>query len=456
MLSIDLGRRYYPFFSNARVENAVIRGSRIRAAILVPPLSKVVFLNETAYEILKLLSRRLSLEEVVEVLAERYRASREVIKRDVVEFVSSAIREGFITEKEHGSVPVHKLEAPPPPLLRGYLSFPVDVDVEVTRKCNMKCLHCYSSASIEGRDLPIEVIEELASELAARGALRVMLGGGEPLIRSDLPDIVRLFSEKGIAVLLSTNGLLFDESIGRELYLAGLRVIQFSLDGLGGTHDRVRGVPGAFKKVTEAVKTAKELGFTVLVKTVVMRDNLAEIPRLLGFVDALRVDMYSFNRAVPSGRARENWSRVHVSYADYEKVLRSLKGLMAGCRTAVRFEERAPGGAQRLSGEPSVCNAGVTYISLDSELYLKPCSFFPRGFSCGKLYESWRTLNDAWHGCALLKVLRSLTFEELEEPCRSCRRCYGGCRAAAILTFGRLKAPDPLCPLVEGVRLAGG
>ncbi|QOJ79099.1 radical SAM protein [Infirmifilum lucidum] len=453
-MPIELSKRYYPFFSNARTENTYIRGRLVKSIILVPPLDKVVFLNETATEILVLLGKGLTPLEIVEELSHLYGADRGEVERDVTSFIESGLREGFIREEGSRRVPLDKLENSMQ-LTQGYLKFPVDVDVEVTRRCNMRCVHCYSNAMPSGEQgPPLEFFETLADELGEGSAMRVLLGGGEPLLRDDIVEIVEAFTSRGLAVHMSTNGLLFDEEIAEELYRAGLRVIQFSLDGIGEIHDTLRGFPGAFDRVVGAIKTAKSLGFTVLVKSVVMRANVHEISKVYELISKLGVDFYSFNRAVPAGRARPNWSKVYVLYSEYEKVLGSVKEALGGSRMEAGFEERLLHVAKPSVAEPpSTCNAGISYISIDANLRVRPCSYFPERFTCGGLYRDWESLKEAWNGCGLLRELRGLSFEKLEEPCRSCRRCYGGCRAAALLLYNRVTAPDPLCPLVE--RLGG-
>lgn len=411
----------------------------------------MIFLNNTATEILTLMDGRRTLQDIVDELAERYSASYDEISRDVLDFVSSSLREGFVSKRKSESVPVDRLKEDRPPS-QGYLRFPVDVDLEVTLKCNMQCIHCYSNASALGGAGPsLEMIDRLACELGENRAFRVLLGGGEPLMNEDIVDIVKRFSREGLSVHISTNGLLFEEELAKELHEAGLRVVQFSLDGIGKTHEIIRGEDGAFDRVIEAIRLAKEIGFTVLVKTIVMKINLQEIPEIYRLVSRLGVDFYSFNRAVPSGRAIPNWSRVYVPYSEYESMLRNMKREMRRGRIEVGFEERVLPRSVALppTETPSMCNAGISYISLDSEFHVRPCGYFPSDFSCGKLYEKWEAIREAWHNCVLLNGLRNMRLSVLDEPCRSCRRCYGGCRAAALLHFSRITAPDPQCPIVE-------
>jgi aryl-alcohol dehydrogenase-like predicted oxidoreductase len=106
--------------------------------------------------------------------------------------------------------------------VEGRLAYPVDVDLEVTGRCNMRCVHCYSRASPLGPPGPrMGEVEALAGELGGGGAMRVLVGGGEPLLREDIVEVVERFTRAGVAVNMSSNGFFFTESLGAELYGAG-------------------------------------------------------------------------------------------------------------------------------------------------------------------------------------------------------------------------------------------
>ena len=459
---------FYPRFLDARIENARIRDTIIRASIVIPPFYEVVFLNDTATETLYLLGKVHSLGEVVSLLSKRYNEREDVIMRDVRAFINQGLKTGFITRKPTVS-PLEKLEFTTDYSGHFYedkLRFPVDVDIEVTRKCNMNCMHCYSSSSLYTRltGPSLEDIDILSEELAEGHVLRVLIGGGEPLLRDDIVEIVKMFTKRGMYVLLSSNGYYFDYDIGRELFAAGLRVIQFSVDGVGDTHDNIRGVKGAFRRVVQAIDVARELGFHVMVKSIAMRSNIAELPALARLLCDKGVEAYYINRPVPAGRAKENWSKIHVYYKELEKTRRLIEAVWknSGCRGKLGVENRKIMGASSNNGGSlgGICNAGITYVSLDALLHVKPCGFYPVSYSCGRLYREYDSLAEAWEECPIFKLLRRLSTRSLEEPCRSCGLCNGGCRAAALLMFGRLTAPDPLCPLVEeglyGVGKHGG
>lgn len=274
-------------------------------------------------------------------------------------------------------------------------------------------------------------------------------------MHEDIVEIISSFARNKILPLLSTNGFFFDESLGKELFRAGLRIIQFNLDGLKDTHERIRGLPGIFPRVIEGIMTAKNLGYIVYVKCVAMGLNLKEIPRVYELARELGADFFVLNRAIPCGRARDNWRVVGVKYSELKGVINELRAI-EGPPTRLLVEERdVEGLVSRPLSSTGSCNAGKTLVGVSSSLSIKPCLYFPDSISCGRLFKEWGKLEAAWHSCEILKIMRSLKVSDLHEPCRSCRRCHGGCRAAALLLYGDLRGPDPLCPVVEGGAGAG-
>ncbi|MEQ8162223.1 MAG: radical SAM protein, partial [Smithellaceae bacterium] len=118
----------------------------------------------------------------------------------------------------------------------------------MTRRCNLKCIHCYSnSADIDYADeLTTDEGKELITDLAAFGSPVILFSGGEPLMRRDLFELARYATEKGMRAVISTNGTLITNEVAAKLKEIGLSYVGVSLDGLEKTHDRFRGKKGAF------------------------------------------------------------------------------------------------------------------------------------------------------------------------------------------------------------------
>ena len=434
-----------------RKENSVINEDYVVATILDYG-GGIHYLNETAYRILQLCDGRHSVEEIIEVIDEEYSGSRWSKTIGVYRTIVEGLRRGFIIPRGEGLDVKPRITGSPPerPLLN-FLHAPAQILLEITHRCNLKCKHCYLPRRL-GKEMTCGELVELARQLAEAGVLQVSVGGGEPLLRfAELVELVRALTSRGVDVILATNGTLFGEEEARELKHAGLRVVQFSLDGVGRVHDAIRGARGCFEKVVEAIGLAKTLGFKVLVKTVVQRENRDQLLELFKLLNKLGVDGWSVNRAVPSGRAYHLLPEIHLSSAEFDEAVKQVRETAdnySGVISVVLESEPGPLGSLGTSSRYALCPAGTTSLHIDPNGDVKPCSYFPPQFVCGNVKKD--RLLDVWFESQILNELRGLKRENLWEPCRSCRlACNGRCRGSAAAFFGDPRAPDPLCHVVE-------
>ncbi len=135
----------------------------------------------------------------------------------------------------------------------------------VTRRCNLRCVHCYSHS--EDRDyageLGTDEGKRLLDDLAGMGCPVVLFSGGEPLIRSDILELIRHAAAQGMRAVLSTNGTLITALLAAELHSIGLSYVGISLDGVGERHDAFRGVAGSFSRAMKAIDNCREAGLKV-------------------------------------------------------------------------------------------------------------------------------------------------------------------------------------------------
>ncbi|MBN1422950.1 radical SAM protein [Candidatus Fermentibacteria bacterium] len=158
---------------------------------------------------------------------------------------------------------------------------PAKLAWEVTERCNSRCLTC-SRRDAAPEELSTEEGMSLIQEAASLGVLSLSFSGGEPLLRRDLPDLVREAARLRLHASISTNGLLLRGETARMALEAGLSTAYLSLDGCEATHDRIRGVPGGFRKVTEGARwlVSSHPRPRVFYNTTISRANLAELPAI--------------------------------------------------------------------------------------------------------------------------------------------------------------------------------
>ncbi len=176
-----------------------------------------------------------------------------------------------------------------------------------TRRCNLRCRHCYALATdrtAEG-ELDTREAERLLDDLAAYGCPVVLFSGGEPLTRSDLPHLVAYATARGLKAALSTNGMLLDATLSSRLRDAGLTYAGISIDGNQAAHNRLRQDPDAYRKTLAGLQAARRAGLRVGLRHTLTRDSIANISHLFDLMEAEDVQRLCFYHLVPTGRAGE-------------------------------------------------------------------------------------------------------------------------------------------------------
>ncbi len=368
---------------------------------------------------------------------------------------------------------------------------PFQVVWNITRACNLKCLHCYESAGVKGADeLTTEEALRGIDILADAGVLILAFSGGEPTIRPDILQLIEHTSDRGMFTAVATNAVLFSSRKKvREFKKAGLQFAQISLDGIDPkTHDLFRGVPGTYEKTVKGIKNCVAEGLFVEMATTATRYNVDEIPALIDFAAKLGVNWFMVYNFVPTGRGSDIIEsdltpdeREHVLKICWNKMkcggVDVLSTAPQFARIAQEIEARptfagdaavvasAAGGEEplvvpthfynpKLSGELARladfiggCGAGRFYLSLEPNGDIFPCVFFPHDetMKVGNLFKD--DFEEVWRHSKLFLEIRDK--DNLKENCGSCQYRYtcGGCRARAYNYFNDVLAPDPGCIL---------
>ncbi|MEJ5376599.1 MAG: 12,18-didecarboxysiroheme deacetylase [bacterium] len=174
----------------------------------------------------------------------------------------------------------------------------------VTRQCNLRCVHCYSQSDscMPSGELTTQEGLDLIQDLASFECPVLLLSGGEPLMRSDLFLLAEKARDLGMRVVLSTNGTRIQDTVARRLYSIGLSYVGISLDGLGERHDRFRGVKGAFQAAMAGVKHCQDAGLKVGLRFTIHKGNVGEIPGIFDLVEKEGIPRICFYHLVYSGR----------------------------------------------------------------------------------------------------------------------------------------------------------
>ncbi len=174
-----------------------------------------------------------------------------------------------------------------------------------TKRCNLKCVHCYAFAEGEGQrkgELSTEEGKRLLDDLAGFGVPVILFSGGEPLLREDLPELIDYAVKKGMRAVISTNGTLITEEKARIFSKFSLSYIGVSLDGIGAVNDSFRGVEGAYDKAIAGIRNAKKEGIKVGLRFTINKRNFREIPAVFDLIEKEGIERACFYHLVYAGR----------------------------------------------------------------------------------------------------------------------------------------------------------
>lgn len=177
----------------------------------------------------------------------------------------------------------------------------------ITRRCNLKCVHCYAHAKDQEfkDELTTEEGLRLLDDLAEFGVPVVLFSGGEPLMRKDLTTLAKYAISKGMRAVISTNGTLITEEKARELKEIGLSYVGISLDGMQDVNDKFRGLKGSFDMALRGIENCKKAGIKVGLRFTINKHNSVEIPKIFDLVEEMKIPRICFYHLVYAGRGSE-------------------------------------------------------------------------------------------------------------------------------------------------------
>jgi len=328
------------------------------------------------------------------------------------------------------------------------LSAPLRVFIDITYRCNLRCKHCFTdSSAFHPEELTTEDLYSLIRQMREAGTFLLSIAGGEPLLRSDIFDVIQYAREQYIDVSMTSNGLVITEEIARRLHESGLRTITISVDGMESTHDAIRG-QGNWKKTVENIRLLRRYchSATIGIRNTVNTHNLHEAQSLITLAEDLGVDVLKFNPMRCFGRAEQN-RYLLISQEQYVAFLREVNSIQAKVKISV---PKTP-----LDSRPYEfidlgfgCTGGRETCNITPKGDFSACAFLGDGFVVGNIKDT--SFCELWE-----RVNKSVEYS-LSTTCTSCseyRNCRGGCRSRALYECGNINTVDPLCVLGKASRL---
>ena len=331
---------------------------------------------------------------------------------------------------------------------------------ETTRNCNLSCVHCRAAATCgpyEG-ELDTAAAFQLLDQIAKVAKPIVILTGGEPLMRADIFDIAKYGTGLGLRMVMAPNGTMVTADVAKRLAEVGIQRISVSIDGANEeSHDRFRGVKGAYRGALQGIENAKSAGIAFQINTTVTKTNLDQIPKILTLAEELGAVAHHIFLLVPTGRgkyivdqeinAREYEETLNWFYDQRNKTPLQLKATCAPhYHRILRQRAKADGEtvtfeSHGLDAVTRGCLAGTGFCFVSHRGIVQPCGFLD--LNCGDVTKE--PFNDIWVNSAQFKELRDTN--RLKGKCGICeyRKVCGGCRARAFEATGDFMDEEPLC-----------
>ncbi|MGZ4815087.1 MAG: radical SAM protein [Terriglobales bacterium] len=374
---------------------------------------------------------------------------------------------------------------------------------EVTKGCNLRCIHCRATATelSSPTDLATARAIDIIKQISDFANPILVLSGGEPLYRHDIFELAHFATDRGLRVALATNGTLVTKQVARRIVESGVKRVSISLDGADSlTHDTFRGIPGAFDAAIYGMKNLQELGMSVQINMTIAKHNAKQLPGVLELARRLGADALHTFLLVPVGCGVDIAAEQMVSPQEYEQMLNwfydqsktgdiELKATCAphyfrvvrqrraaerreavaagtmtygGVKPAIGPDEMAMPGSNAVvikpkghhTGHPSghpgdpemnamtkgcLAGTGVCFISHEGEVF--PCGYLP--VLAGDLRK--KKFAEIWNDSVVFEQLRDTN--NLKGKCGCCefRNVCMGCRARAFAATGDMLDPEPFC-----------
>ncbi len=343
----------------------------------------------------------------------------------------------------------------------------------MTRRCNLRCIHCYSSSQNirYGNELTPAEAKAMIRDLATFGSPVILFSGGEPLMHRGLPELARYAVDQGMRAVISTNGTLITRQNAAAFKEIGLSYVGVSLDGMKVTHDHFRGVEGAFDTAMKGIRTCRDLGIKVGVRFTINRHNVEDVPAIFDLLEKENIPRCCFYHLVYSGRGSKligedlshDQTRALLDLImdrtkdlfsrGLEKEILTVDNHADGPYLYLRLQKENPGRAAEVlellkMNEGNSSGNGIACISWDGEVHADQ---FWRGISFGNVRK--RPFSEIWMdtGNALMAKLKDKK-PYVTGRCAQCRWldiCAGNFRARSEAVTGDIWAPDPACYLTD-------
>ena len=337
--------------------------------------------------------------------------------------------------------------------MTGYKFFPDTIVWEITFACNMRCLHCGTSAGkVRPKELTTDEALGLIDELAGLECRSITLSGGEPLLRKDWRTLAERIRHHNMFLSMITNGFMVDEAVAEDFVRLKFDMVGVSFDGTAETHDYIRQNQGSHDRALKAMSLMHQASTRFCAVTQVSNINLGELDQIRQELTEVGCRLWRIQMTTCTGRMPKELT---LSLENYPRLIDKLLAFQRDYAKDKRNIDIDVGenigyygckGSELLEGSPYLgCFAGTRVLGIESDGTIKGCLSMPEEFVEGNIRE--RSLTEIWNDPNAFSYNRKFTRTSADGECRDCRYlvlCRGGCATTSYSATQR-RADNPYC-----------
>ncbi|MFX1505868.1 MAG: PqqD family peptide modification chaperone [Promethearchaeota archaeon] len=392
--------------------------------LLIINASRILNLNSTATFFVERILKGKSDSEITKELRSLYRVSEQQANADL-----QSLKEMIHTLSTTDDIcPIHSLQMEESNLTELPLSAPLRMDLALTYRCNNQCEHCYNQPnSPNATELDTNTWKSILERLWDISIPHVTFTGGEPTLRSDLPDLIDHAENIGIVTGLITNGRnLKDAAYVDKLVIKGLDHIQITFESVDERiHNQMAGNDQAWAETVEGIKNALDTPIYTLTNTTLTRLNAPQIEETIEFLGSLNMEQFACNSIIYAGKGK-NISKIALSESELIPILESIQDVADENNmhfiwyTPTRYCELDP---NNLGLGVKRCSASQLAMAIEPNGTVIPCQSYYKGLG-HILNDSWGSI---WDNPISQEIRNHVNVPEECKDCNQLELCGGGC-----------------------------
>lgn len=314
-----------------------------------------------------------------------------------------------------------------------YKKIPFHCLLELTYRCNLKCIHCYVVKNNK-KEFTTKQFFNVLDQLKELGTLYLTISGGEPLVRNDFFEIAEYAKANNFVLRIFTNAVLINRKVADKIKKLKPLAIEVSLYGLEKTHDKITSIKGSFRKSIQGIKLLKKRGLNVLAKCTLLKQNIEEIWELKDFVEKdLKIKM----RGIGGGLAISPCDDGDLRPLNYLPTDEQLRWYMSEEKKFFKKPKKRIN-FKKARLDSNLCGAGITSINITPYGEINPCVQIRTKNRISKN----RSIKDIWQNGEEFKLLRKTKVKDLKD-CLNCKYekyCFK-CPGISYLLTGSFTKP---------------